>query len=88
MSSRRACLGALRCGGGQSGAAAKRTARLRDATRVGDCGAMERLIDGGLDINATSETVSKGGDKHQATALCAAVAHKHEAALLSFQPSF
>ena len=45
-------------GGEQSGASAKRAARMLDAAAAGDCGAMERLIEGGLDVNAMSETTS------------------------------
>eukprot|EP01045_Picozoa_sp_COSAG04_P030909 COSAG04_NODE_5531_length_1581_cov_1.742915_1_plen_294_part_10 len=66
---------------GLSGAAVKRAARFLAAARVGDCGAMERLIEGGLDIDAMSETTSKDGKKMQATALLQAVGFNHQAAM-------
>eukprot|EP01045_Picozoa_sp_COSAG04_P000282 COSAG04_NODE_6_length_47123_cov_87.347482_5_plen_1442_part_00 len=55
-------------------------ASFLDAAKCGDCGAMERLIDGGLDVDAMSETTSLGGQKMQTTALCQAVGHKQQAA--------
>ena len=61
--------------GEQSGASAKRAARLREAARFGDCGAMERLIDGGLDVDAMSETTSQDGTKMLSSALCEAVGY-------------
>eukprot|EP01045_Picozoa_sp_COSAG04_P023104 COSAG04_NODE_2698_length_3716_cov_4.770904_1_plen_931_part_10 len=66
-------------GGEHSGASAKRAARMLDAVRVGDCGAMERLIDGGLDVDAMSEATSRNGTKMLSTALCVAVGFNQKA---------
>ena len=65
----------------QSGASAKRNARLLAATEAGHCGAMERMLDGGLDANALSKVISQNGTTTMMSALCRAVIFQHEAAV-------
>ena len=64
----------------QSRASAKHAARFGEAAARGDCGAMGRLIEGGVDVNVMLETVNKDGRKVQSTALFQAVANMQAAA--------
>ena len=58
-------------------------AQIIAAARSGDCGTMERLFDGGLDVNAHAESGHKHpktGQPIRTTALCVAVGAKQQAA--------
>eukprot|EP01045_Picozoa_sp_COSAG04_P059842 COSAG04_NODE_29884_length_266_cov_0.610778_1_plen_88_part_11 len=55
---------------------------LLDAVGLGDCGAVAKLVDGGLNVNALVESRSKHPDTGQlvrSTALHVAVLNKQEA---------
>eukprot|EP01045_Picozoa_sp_COSAG04_P016320 COSAG04_NODE_1351_length_7119_cov_17.943447_2_plen_1558_part_00 len=65
----------------KAGSEASAKDRLLAAAGRGDCGEVERLIEGGLDINAMSEATSVGGQKMKSTALCQAVRSNQEAAV-------
>ena len=57
---------------------------LFDAARGGDCGAIQRLIDGGMDVNALVESRATHPDTGQpvrTTALYHALAHNQQAAV-------
>ena len=62
----------------QGGAIATRAAMMIDAARCGDVEALGRLIDGGVDVDATERW--PGSDGLRLTALHAAMAHNQQAA--------